>query len=442
MGTVHVVGAGLAGLAAAVALSEAGRSVVLHEAAKQAGGRCRSYHDAGLGLTIDNGNHLLLSGNASALDFLARIGAPADALEGPDEAAFPFADLRTGERWTLRPNAGRLPWWVLDARRRVPDTRVRDYLAPLGILKAARRGTPATIGESMSCEGALYDRLWHPVLLAALNTEPRESDPRLAATILRETLGAGGAACRPLVAVQGLSYAFVDPALATLRRRGATLRLGTRLRAIHEEDARVARLDFADGPVTLGPADAVVLAVPPWVAADLLPDLPTPRAFRSIVNGHFALVPPKGAPLVLGVVGGLTEWLFAYPDRLSITISGADRLLDTPREDLARTIWGEIRRLLAPQLLGPASGVADSGLVTDLPPWQIVKEKRATFAATPAEAARRPPSATRLGNLALAGDWTDTGLPSTIEGSVRSGFTAAGVVRRSTDAVRGAAETV
>ncbi len=151
-----------------------------------------------------------MSGNRDALDFLALVGAPKDALAGPDEAEFPFADLRTGERWTLRPNAGRLPWWVLAADRRVPGTRALDYLAPLGIFRGA--GRAATIGESMACEGVLWERLWHPVLLAALNTEPRDSDAGLAATILRETLGAGGRACRPLIAVEGLSTAFVDPA--------------------------------------------------------------------------------------------------------------------------------------------------------------------------------------------------------------------------------------
>ncbi|TXM89367.1 NAD(P)-binding protein, partial [Methylobacterium sp. WL122] len=137
MGTVHVVGAGLAGLSAAVSLVERGARVVVHEAAKQAGGRCRSYYDPTLGLELDNGNHLLLSGNTDSLDFLKRIGAPDDALTGPDEALFPFADLKTGERWTLRPNAGRVPWWVLSKARRVPGSRARDYLAPLGILRAA-----------------------------------------------------------------------------------------------------------------------------------------------------------------------------------------------------------------------------------------------------------------------------------------------------------------
>ena len=418
--TVHVVGAGLAGLSAAVSLAEAGAHVVLHEAAKQAGGRCRSYYDPSLGLTIDNGNHLLLSGNRSALDFLKRVGAPDDALTGPDEAAFPFADLRTGERWTLRPNAGRLPWWVLRAGRRVPGTRARDYLAPLSLMMAASGNAPGrsgTIGERMACEGPLYERLWHPVLLAALNTDPRESDVGLAATILRETLGAGGRACRPLVAVEGLSTAFVDPALRFLAERGAEIRYGRRLRALGLGGARIERLDFTDAPTEIGPGDAVVLALPPWVTEDLLPGTPAPKSFRAIVNAHFALRPPERAPLLLGVVGGLTEWLFAYPDRFSVTISGADRLLEEGREDLARRIWGEIAEL--------------NGLARELPSWQIVKEKRATFAATPAEAARRPAAATRFANLVLAGDWTETGLPSTIEGAIRSGTVAAEALSRS-----------
>jgi squalene-associated FAD-dependent desaturase len=414
MGTTHVVGAGLAGLSAAVSLSQRGERVVLHEAAKQAGGRCRSYFDPSLGLTIDNGNHLLLSGNTDSLDFLTVIGAPGDALTGPDEALFDFADLKTGERWALRPNAGRLPWWVLSQARRVPGTRARDYLAPLGILKAAAGkpdGAGGTIGEAMPCTGTLYERLWHPVLLAALNTDPRESDVGLAATILRETLGAGGRACRPLIAVKGLSTAFVDPAIRYLEGRGAEIRLGRRLRGLERTAGRVTRLDFSDEPVAVGTDDSVVLALPPWVAAEVMPGIATPQSYRSIVNAHFAVVPKPGSPLFLGVVNGLTEWLFAYPDRYSVTISGADRLLDVAREDLARQIWSEIAKL--------------GNLAPELPSWQIVKEKRATFAATPEEAARRAKPETAYENLVLAGDWTATGLPSTIEGAIRSGRNAA-----------------
>jgi len=407
---VHVIGAGIAGLSAAVRLVDAGESVIVHEAARAAGGRCRSYYDQSLDLVIDNGNHLLLSGNHAALDYLGRIGS-LEKLRGPRSAIFDFADVLSGERWRLRPNAGRLPWWLLDRRRRAPGTTLSEYFAPLGMLTAP---STATVADAMSCAGPLYERLWRPVLLAGLNTDPREGSAALAAAILRETLAAGGRACRPLIASEGLSPTFVDPALTFLKARNATIRFGKRLRVIRFESARAAELEFEAGRKALAGDDAVVIAVPPWAAQDLLPSLEAPDEFRAIVNAHFRIAPPQGQPPILGVVNGLTEWLFAYPGHLSTTISAADRLLDRPREELAAEIWREAATL--------------TGLPPDLPPWQIVKEKRATFAATPAQIARRPPSRTRWDNVALAGDWTQTDLPATIEGAVRSGYKAASII--------------
>ncbi|MBV9079010.1 MAG: FAD-dependent oxidoreductase [Methylobacteriaceae bacterium] len=413
-GTVHVVGAGLAGLSAAVRLVQGGRRVVVYDAAKQAGGRCRSYHDATLGLTIDNGNHLLLSGNRGALDFAELVGGRG-ALTEAAEARFDFADLRSGERWTLRPNAGRLPWWIFVPARRVPGSRARDYLGPVGILRAR---PDATIAQAMACAGPLYRRLWEPVLLAALNTEVPGASAALAAAILRETLGAGGEACRPVIATGGLSAAFVEPALAFLKGRGASVRLGTRVRSIERDGDRATGLVLADGPVEIGPDDAVIVAVPAPVAAELLPGTSVPDEHRGIVNAHFRVLPPAGFPPLLGIIGGTAEWLFAYPDRLSVTISAGDRLFETGREEIAGRVWAEVATL--------------TGLPADpMPAWQIVKEKRATFAATPANAAKRPRPRTRWANVALAGDWTDTGLPATIEGAIRSGSVAATVLQSS-----------
>lgn len=405
--TIHIVGAGLAGLSCAVRLADAGRRVALYEAARMAGGRCRSYFDATLDLVIDNGNHLLLSGNTAARDYGARIGA-SDALVGPEECEFDFLDLPSGQRWRLRPNASKIPWWIFFPDRRVPGTGPLDYLDAAKLLFAK---TGATIGETMRCDGPLYEKLWRPVMLSALNTEPREASATLAGAVLRETLAAGGAACRPLVAKGGLGHAFIEPGLAKLQAQGVVPRFGARLREIVFEGDRVRALRFGDAEIAVGDTDRVVLAVPPWSATELVPGLVAPDDHRAILNVHFRIAPPPGQPLLVGMVGALSEWLFAFDDRLSVTISGADRLMEEPREALAEKIWAEV--------------AAATGLAPTLPPWQIVKEKRATFAATPAQEARRPGPETAWRNLFLAGDWTATGLPATIEGSIRSGYKAA-----------------
>jgi len=404
---IHVVGAGLAGLAAALRLAEARRTVVLHEASRQAGGRCRSYLDATLGCRIDNGNHLLIAGNTAAMAYLDAIGAR-DTLIGPDEPAYPFLDVASGERWTLRPNAGRVPWWVWSASRRVPGTSAWDYLRALR-LKCARGD--ATVA-AMLADDRLFRRLWQPLAVAALNTEAEAGQARLLSRVIGESFGRGGAACRPLVPRDGLSESLVDPALARLATLGAAVRFGSRLRAIEQTTARITALDFDEGRVELGPNDAVVLAVTAPVAARLLPGLTVPDEFRAILNAHYKIAAPAAAPLFIGLIGGTAEWVFHKREVLSVTVSAADRLMDTSAEDLAQVLWRDVAR-------------AYDMPAEPLPPWQIVKERRATFAATPAQVVRRPRTRTRSENLVLAGDWTDTGLPATIEGAIRSGFAAA-----------------
>jgi squalene-associated FAD-dependent desaturase len=406
-GNVHVIGAGISGLSAAVRLANAGHKVHVHEATQQAGGRCRSYFDAATNLTIDNGNHLLLSGNRHALAYARSIGTE-QGLVGPKRAQFPFVDLASGRRWQLDLGDGRLPLWLFDKSRRVPDTRLSDYLA-LSPLMWASPGK--LVGDTIPCRGTLYDRLVQPLLLAALNVDPPEGSAGLAGAIVRETLLAGGQACRPLIARQGLSAVLVEPAIELLRAKGASVRFGHELRGLGLVGSNVSELKFGDDAIVLGPGDAVVMAVPPRAAALLLPGLKTPAKFRAIVNAHFRITPSEDQPAITGVVGGLVEWLFAFPQRLSVTISNGDRLVELPREQLAQAIWRDICKA--------------AGIEGDLPPWQIVRERRATFEATPEQNALRPGTVTSYKNLFLAGDWTDTGLPATIEGSVRSGDRAA-----------------
>src|SRR2546423_11257705 len=189
----HIIGAGVSGLSAAVRLANANYRVHVHEATQQAGGRCRSYFDAATNLTIDNGNHLLLSGNRHAMAYAKLIGTEA-GLVGPKSAQFPFVDLTTGQRWQLDLGDGRLPLWVFDEARRVPDTGLRDYLALMPLIWAAQG---KLVGDAIPCKGTLYERLVQPLLLAALNGDPPLGSAGRPGAVVRGTLLAGGLACPP-----------------------------------------------------------------------------------------------------------------------------------------------------------------------------------------------------------------------------------------------------
>jgi squalene-associated FAD-dependent desaturase len=413
-GTVHVVGAGLAGLSATLRLAEAGERIILHEAANHAGGRCRSYEDRELGRRIDNGNHLLFSANRAALDFLTAIGSR-DSLIEQGEPVFPYLDLATGERFTLRPSQGRLPWWVLSRSRRIPGSRARDYAVLWRLMRAKPCETVASLAPD---RGPVYRALIEPLSVAVLNTAPEEGSAWLLGRMLGLSFAKGGRECRALIVREGLSESFIEPALRRLAALGVEIRFGARLRNLAIRNGRVESLQFNAANLALGSADRVVLATPAPVAAALLPNLTAPTEMRAIVNAHYRLkqpfCPANGIPF-LALLGGMAHWVFFRGDVASITVSAADMLADTPAEILAQRLWVDV-----------AAAIGEPGAA--LPPWRIVKERQATFAQTPSQVARRPAAAGSLDNLWLAGDWTDTGLPATIEGAIRSGVTAAALV--------------
>jgi monoamine oxidase len=393
--TVHVVGAGIAGLAAALAIADRGHAVVLHEGAKQAGGRCRSWLAPGLDRVIDNGTHMVVGANHAVFTYLRRIGAE-DSLR-PAAAAIPMLDLASGRVWTATPlklaASVLASTWQLSARQDEPIA--------------------AALGRSRH-----YRRFWDPLALAVMNTPADQASALVFRRVLARTLWRGGKASQPFLARQGLSQSFIAPALAALAKAGATLRLNHPLRAVSRDGGRVLRLQFDDAEIRLGADDQLLLAVPWPVAGGLLPDLPALPA-SPIVNAHFRLSAgqlrqikvPDGA--MLGLLGGTGQWLFVQRDVVSVTISGAGDVVDRDGAELGQCLWQDAGRALG--IAGPPDALL------------VIKEKRATLFHTPETEARRPPP--RQGeNLLLAGDWTATGLPCTLEGAITSGLTAAEMI--------------
>jgi phytoene dehydrogenase-like protein len=235
---------------------------------------------------------------------------------------------------------------------------------------------------------------------------------RLLVAVMRETLFRGGQACIPAVPREGLSESLIDPAVNWLRERGCDVVLGRRVAGLRATGGRITTLETSEGPM---PVEAVVLAVPPPVAADLWPGLTCPTEFQAILNIHFRIEAERGPVSFIGLIGGTAEWVFVKRGHVSVTISAANRMVDQPAEAIAGAVWPDVRMAL--------------GLEGEMPPYRVVKERRATFAATAAQERLRPAARTGLENLVLAGDWTATGLPATIEGAIRSGQSAAEALR-------------
>lgn len=418
MSRVHIIGAGLSGLAAAVRLAGDGVAVTLYESAGQAGGRCRSFYDKHLERDIDNGNHLIMSGNKSSLAYLERIGAE-DPLTGPPFAMYPFVDVKSGQRWTVRINEGPIPFWVFDKHWRVPGTRVMDYVKAGAIALANDDKTVADIVDKSS---VLYKRFWEPLTLAVLNTTPERGQAKLLWRVIRETFLLGGQASIPLVARKGLGPAFIEPALRFLEKNGCLIRFNTRLRNAWMEGGAVASLNFSDETVTLEEGDQVIFALPPSRLKQIMPELDPPQDDASILNVHYRLGKPVptaalGQGPFIGMISSKGQWAFVRDDVISLTTSASDAVGtdDIPNDDVVAQIWRETQIVL---------DLGDE----DYERVRVIREKRATPDQSPAGVRKRLKAESQCRNLFFAGDHTDTGVPATIEGSIRSGDKAASMV--------------
>ncbi|MGJ3262067.1 MAG: hydroxysqualene dehydroxylase [Salinarimonas sp.] len=394
-GRLHVVGAGVAGLAAALQAAQAGAEVHLHEGAPQAGGRCRTVSPAG-GFTHDNGTHALLGANPRALALLERIGARSRWIE-PEPAGLPVYDAATGRlgHVGLHPLA-----WLRPGLR-------PDGLGLADLPRLARLALPLpdrAIGDLFAGR-ALLESFVEPLTVAVLNTPVEIASARRLGRALRRVVRPGGA--RLYVAERGLGPDLVAPALDTLARAGARIAFGARLRGLDVRDGRVAGLVMGDRTIALGAGDGVVLALPPAEIARLLPALPVPEAYEPIVNAHYRVDGPA-RPRFVGLRHALSHWALARLDHVSVTVSAAGAAVGDDPEALAARIWSEV----APALR--AAGVAVGEPVEQ----RVVKEKRATIRQAAGLDGPRPRAPHP--NLRLAGDWLSP-LPATIEAAVISG---------------------
>lgn len=413
--TVAIIGAGYAGMAAAVELAARGIAVDVFEASRTLGGRARGVDIAGM--RLDNGAHLLVGAYRETLRLTRLVGVPASAWRRtPLHLEFPGH---------FRLAAPRLPapWHVAWALLTAHGLDWRDKWAAVRFMRSIeahhfRLAADLPAAQFLASQPERVRRyLWDPLCLAALNTPPERASAQVFLNVLRDSLAANRAASDLLLPTVDLSALFPEPAARYLTTLGSRIRRGTRIQRI-ERRAGQYWLDEQGGH------DQVILAVAPQHVPGLLGHLPELAplaqqlagwAFEPITTCYLAYPPDIRLPTPMaGIAAGWSQWLFdlgslrGLPGVIAAVISA--RIEGRPsHEDMARRIHEEIAALL-PGLPAPR--------------WhRVIEDKRATFACAPN--LPRPATATALPGLWLAGDYVAGDYPATIEGAVRSGLTAA-----------------
>jgi squalene-associated FAD-dependent desaturase len=435
---VVIVGAGFAGLSAAVRLVDAGRRVIVLEATKAAGGRARSLDDSITGREIDNGQHLLMGCYRETQAFLRAIGS------GPD-AVFYQRNLEVdmvkpgGKRIRLACPALPAP---LHLAAGLLGMRGMGVVHRLSALRAGLmlRGEIARPDDNETCDAwlrrlgqtaAVRRAFWEPLIWATLNDDPLIASAAMLIAVLDRAFMATRDASRLGVPRLPLSRLYVDPAIAHVEQRGSEVRLGTRVRRLRIENDRAVGVELKDGEVV--EADEVISAVPPHVFLELLPErLREHVVFRDVARIEMSPIvnlwiaadrAPFDAPFV-GLVGSPVHWIWNR-DRierrpgpgclLSATISGARSFVDDSAENLQELFSGECRRYFPDHPIR-------------IEAFRAVKEKRATISHAAGTYQRRPETVGPVRGLLMAGDWIRTGLPATIESACQSGHDAAAVI--------------
>jgi len=444
MKRVAIIGGGFAGLAAGVALAGRGVAVSLFEARPRLGGRAYSFRDDETGEVVDNGQHVLMGCYRDTLAFLERIGATHKLMRqqnlhvrmvhperGPGAIACPSLPsplhlLGGILRYRLLTHAERvrvlLGGMRVMAMRRRGDSRLREWTVEQ-LLRALRQSPNARAS------------FWYPVAVATLNESPERAAAAPFTEVLARAFFRSRADSQFVLPRVGLSELYTEDARRYIEARDGHVELQAAVAALVVSGGRVTGLRLRDGRYIA--TDAYISAVPPKALAALLPDVLCDRcglggldAFQTspIVSIHLWLDRPVLTDAFVGLIGRTTQWVFnrtrltGQGDNgtgrqcLSAVISAGREVVEWPTARIAGTVVAELQALVP-----AARGARVLQTV-------VVKEKQATISGTPAAERLRPAAATPIGNFFLAGDWTSTGLPPTIESAVYSGRRAAELV--------------
>lgn len=441
---ILIIGGGFAGLAAGVALAGAGRRVRLLEQRPYLGGRARSFRETSTGSVVDNGQHIFMGCYHATIEFLKTIGT-LDRIRFQPHLTVHFADKQGGVTTLSCPQLP-APWHLLAG---VLKSDSFTFGEKLQVLRLGRRLRSADSGSfsgltvdgwmaKMGQSERLRRNFWDLLCIAALNEDPRIASAAIFEPVLRLALFQSAADSRIGLATGGLSECYTEAAASYIRSRGGVVELERNVTEFIFSDREGGGLVCRGVRLSDGAAvevETVLSAIPCFQLTRLLPE----DMIRK--NSFFpGITRMRPAPIIslhlwfdreitdlefAGLRGTTIQWLFnrgkilgSGERHVSLVISGAHEHIQREKKELLELSLRELREIF------PAA--KEAKILQRL----VIKERFATFSPSVAVVDLRPPAVTPIRGLYLAGDWTQTGLPATIEGAVKSGYTAAAEIMR------------
>ncbi len=437
---VVIIGGGLSGLASGAYLSTHGIPVVVLEQKPVAGGRAYSYIDSTTGDTVDNGQHLLIAGYQKTMQFLEMIGTK-HLLRIQRRPRLLFHHPQRGfKTFTLPafPSPVHLLWGILSTDLLSIRDRLNLVRAGLALQKSGRDDgvhsqTVEQWLDSQHQSAECKRSFWEPLAVSIMNEKTATASASAFLHSMREAFLTNWKSAAAALPVAGLSQLYVDGACGYIAGRGGSVRCNADVVSIVRDGDRVSGVELKDGERI--ECSAVVCALPWYRIGALLPtgvqmDRPTARVTQlgvsPIVSIHLWFAREVMHDEFVGLVGRRVQWFFnrrlilherGKGGHISATISAAHEYVELTNTDLVAIAVEDLRSVYPEASTPPTHAV-------------VIREKRATYSSTPDSERARPGNRTSLPNLFLAGDWTDTGLPATIEGAIVSAERCAQLVKR------------
>ena len=404
MRNIYIVGAGLSGLSASIHAIVKKFNVKLFESSNLIGGRCRSFFEKKLGIEIDNGNHLVFSANENFYELCTIVDSVNKIEKLPPN--LDFFDLKKKLYWNLDLSRIDLLQILRGDKNLIPQTSLFHYLSILKFLCVNRKKTVAElVGNSK-----IFQTFWDPLTLGVMNTSSDYASAKVLSNVLKKTIFKGHKYCNIYQPKKNWNDTIINPCVNFLEKKGCDIKLKKRVKKFDVLDNYVSTMYFDDIKIKITKEDLVIMAVPPSNLKKLFPSIEVPTEYNSIVNVHFNMpesLNERFSKKIIGFINTNSHWLFLKKDHMSVTISNANSYNNFDSEKIANIIWKEICSYMKIDI--------------PVPEFQVVKEKKATVVQSPSNFKIVKGLTGLPRNLKISGDWTQSELPCTIEGSILSG---------------------